>query len=168
MYATATAPPPRARIKDTLETRFTVAHDSWMSDADRFLLPVANSDATFWERWAALRYVQEHLLERYRLERMLLEEIRGFLMPEMRERLWMQADRLTRLLAEFDRLARQRESARQLARTTRELMEALRLWYAEIEFGTSGVQRDDLSGEGVRLLAELNSAGRCGWADANS
>jgi hypothetical protein len=137
-----------------------------MTDTDRYLLPVTNSDATFWERWAAIRYVQEQLLARFHLERNLLEELRSFLTPEMKERLWMQADRLTRLLGEFDRLGRQRESARQLAHVARELIEALRLWYAEIEYAAGGVRRNDLSREGVQLLAELNST-RCGWADAN-
>ena len=166
MHATAIEPQPSARVADTLGTRFAFAHDNWMTDADSFLLPVTNSDATFWERWGALRYVQEQLLERLHLERNLLEELRAFLTPELKERLWMQADRLTRLLGEFDRLGRQRESARELAHTTRELIDALRLWYAEIEFAAGGIRRNDLSREGARLLAELNST-RCGWADAN-
>ena len=166
MNATAVTPQPDTRVLDTLGTRFTNAHDTWMTDTDRYLLPVTNSDATFWERWAAIRYVQEQLLGRFRLERNLLEELRSFLTPEMKERLWMQADRLTRLLGEFDRLGRQRESARQLAHVARELIEALRLWYAEIEYAAGGVRRNDLSREGVQLLAELNAT-RCGWAVAN-
>lgn len=165
MHATATAPQPNARVTDTLGTRFTVAHDNWMSDADRFLLPIADADATFWERWAAVRYVEDQLLERFHLERALLQELRAFLTPEIRERLWMQADRLTRLLGEFTRLGRQRESARELAHTTRELLGALRLWYAEIELAAGGIRQADLGTEGTRLVAELSPA-RCGWADA--
>lgn len=38
----------------------------------------------------------------------------------------MQADRLSRLVADFSRLGRQRESARELARTARDLLEAVR------------------------------------------
>ena len=166
MNATAIEAQPAARGTDTLGPRFTVAHDNWMTDVDSFLLPVTNAEATFWERWGALRYVQEQLLERFYVERTLLEELRAFLTPEIKERLRMQADRLTRLLGEFDRLGRQRESARELAHTARELIDALRLWYAEIEFAAGGIRRNDLSREGVRLLAELNST-RCGWADAN-
>jgi hypothetical protein len=166
MHATAIAQQPDVREAGTLGTRFTTAHDTWMTDADNYLLPITNSEATFWERWGALRYVQEQLQRRFHLERKLLEELRAFLPAELRERLWMQADRLTRLLEEFERLGHQRESARELAHTTRQLIEALRLWYAEIEFAAGGIQRADLSREGVRLLAELNST-RCGWADVN-
>jgi hypothetical protein len=167
MYTTVMAPQPNAKVTETLRTRFTVAHDNWMADGDRFLRPVADADATFWERWAALRYVEDQLLERFHLERALLEELRAFLPPEIRERLWMQADRLTRLLGEFNRLGRQRESARELAHTTRELLDAQRLWYAEIEFGAGGIRGSDLSREGLRLLADLNPT-RCGWADAHA
>ena len=167
MNTTAMAPQLNTRVSDTLGTRFTIAHDNWMSDGDRFLLPVADADATFWERWAAVRYVEDQLLERFQLERALLQELRAFLTPEMNERLWMQADRLTRLLGEFTRLGRQRESARELAHTTRDLIDALRLWYAEIEFAAGGIRWSDVSRDGIRLLAELNPT-RCGWADAHA
>jgi len=166
MNTTATAPQLDTRVGDTLSTRFTVAHDNWMCDGDRFLRPVADADATFWERWAAVRYFEDQLQQRFQVERILLEELRAFLTPEMNERLWMQADRLTRLLGTFGRLGRQRESARELAHTTRELLEALRLWYAEIELAAGGIRLSDVSREGIRLLGELNPA-RCGWADAH-
>jgi hypothetical protein len=160
------APPPNARVTDTLGTRLTVAHDNWMADGDRFLLPITNADATFWERWAAVRYVDDQLLGRFHLERALLEELRAFLTPEIKERLWLQADRLSRQLGEFNRLGRQRESARELVHTTRDLLDALRLWYAEIEFAAGGIRSSDVSREGTQLLAELNPT-RCGWADAH-
>lgn len=166
MHANAMAPQPNTRVTDTLRTRFTVTHDNWMADGDEFLQPVADADTSCCERSAAVRYVDDHLLKRFQLERALLKELRAFLTPEIRERLWMQTDRLTRLLGEFTRLGRQRESARELARTTRELREALRLWYAEIEFAAGGIRRSDVSREGIRLLAELNPT-RCGWGDTH-
>jgi hypothetical protein len=167
MYTTVMAPQPNAKVADTLRTRFTVVHDNWMADADRFLLPVADANATFWERWSAVRYVEDQLLDRFQLERRLLDELRAFLTPEIKERLGMQADRLSRLLAGFRRLGRERARARELARTTLELLDAVRLWYAEIEFAAGGIRWNHVSSEGIRLLAEFNLA-RCGWADANN
>lgn len=167
MYATVTAPQPNARVTDTLRMRFTVTHDNWMADGDEFLQPVADADTSCCTRSAAVRYVDDHLLMRFQLERALLEELRAFLTPETRERLWIQADRLTRLLREFTRLGRERESANELAHTTRELLAAFRLWYAEIEFAAGGIRRSDVSREGIRLLAELNPT-RCGWGDART
>ena len=155
------------RVTDTIGSRLTLAHDGWMADGDRFLSPITSADATFWERWAGVRYVKDQLLARFRLERDLLDELRPFLTAEIRERLQLQADRIARLLTGFERLAGQRETARELAHTTRELIEALRLWYAEIEFAAGGIRWSDVSGEGHRLLAEVNR-GRCGWADARA
>ena len=111
--------------------------------------------------------MDDQLLHRFHLEQALLEELHAFVTTEMNERLWMQADSLTRLLAEFTRLGWQRESARELARTTREILAALRLWYAEIELAAGEIRGSDLSREGLRLLAEFNPA-RCGWADAHA
>jgi hypothetical protein len=144
-----------------------MAHDNWMADADRFLHPVTSCDATFWDRWAAVRFVDDQLLGRCQLERALLDELRAFLVPEMRERLALQSDRLVRLLAAFREVGRQRDSARELAHIARQLLDALRLWYAEIELAAGGIRRADVSKEGVRLLAELNPM-RCGWAEACS
>jgi hypothetical protein len=159
--------PSSTRDADTLVRRLAAGHDDWMADADRFLLPVADADATFWERWGAVRYVEDELLDRFQLERRLLDELRAFLTAEMKERLGMQADRLSRLLAEFRRLGGERGRARELAHTTRELLDALRLWYAEIELAAGGIRWADVSTEAIRLLTEF-SGGRCGWADANS
>lgn len=167
MLAPAMTTQPDARSAGTLGPRFTGTHDAAMTDADRFLQPVGDAAATFWERWAAVRYVEDQLLGRYHLERTLLAELRAFLTPELRERLEMQTDRLNRLIGEFRRLGRERESARELAHTTRELLDALRLWYAEIEFAVGGVRVADLSGAATRLVAELIPM-RCGWADANA
>jgi hypothetical protein len=154
------------RAIGTLSDSLVVAHDNWMADADRFLQPITNADHTFWERWAALRYVDEHLLGRFQLERDLLEEIRAFLLPEMRERLTLQADRLTRMLGAFRETGGRRDSARELAHVTRQLVDALRLWYAEIEFAAGRIQWSDVSRKGAQLLAQFNPS-RCGWADAH-
>ena len=63
MNTTAMAPQPNHQGRRDSEARGSrVAHDNWMADGDRFLLPVADADATFWERWAAMRYVEDQLL----------------------------------------------------------------------------------------------------------
>jgi hypothetical protein len=166
MSTTATAPQPIPPSQDTVETCLVPAHDNWMADADRFLGPVIDTNATFWERWAAVRYVDEQLASRFQAERKLLQQLRAFLPAEIRERLGMQAERLSRLIEDFSRVGRQRESAREVSHTARELTEALRLWYAEIELNAGRIHLADVSRDGIRVLGELNPA-RCGWADAN-
>ena len=159
-------PRPNMQADDTIDARLIPAHDNWMADADRFLTPVIDTDATFWDRWAALRYVEEQLASRFESERALLQQLHAFLPAELRERLDMQAERLCRLIENFNRVGRQRESAREVAHTARELTEALRLWYAEIEYAVGGIHLTNVGRDEIRLLNGLNSA-RCGWADAN-
>ena len=166
MNTTAMAPQPNATRKDTVETRLVPAHDNWMADADRFLTPVIDTNATFWDRWAAVRYVEEQLVSRFESERELLQQLRAFLPAEIRERIRMQGERLSRLIENFNRVGRQRESAREVSHTARELIEALRLWYAEIELNAGSIHLADMSRYGIRLLGELNPA-RCGWPDAS-
>jgi len=163
---TIMTPQPNMPMNDTIDARLIPAHDNWMADAARFLNPVAATDATFWQRWAAVRYVSEQLPARLGSERALLQRLRAFLSPEITKRLSMQAERLSGLVEHFNRVGRQRDSAREVARTAWELSEVLRLWYAEIEYAVGGIHVADVGRDEMRLLDELNPA-RCGWADAN-
>ena len=113
-----------------------------------------------------MRYVEEQLPGRINSERALLQQLHAFLPPEIEKRLRMQAERLSVLVEKFNRVGRQRESARELALTARELSEALRLWYAEIEYALGGIHLADIGRDECRLLDGLNPA-RCGWGDAN-
>ena len=157
-------PQPNTWADDTIDARLIPAHDNWMADAARFLNPVTDKEATFWERWAAVRYVEEQLATRLGSERALLHQLRAFLPPEITKRLRMQAERLSVLVENFNRVGRQRESAREVALTARELTEALRLWYAEIEYAVGGIHLADVGSDELQLLDALNPA-RCGWDD---
>jgi hypothetical protein len=62
-----------------------------------------------------------------------------------------------------------------LARTTGEFLEALRLWYAEIEFALGEVRQKDVGAEARRLLRRFLGGARvddwfvapgCGWEPA--
>lgn len=147
-------------------------HDRWMTDCDCALGPVTDPDATFLQRWAAIRYASDTFDERFRLERELIHQLRPFIVAELWERLLMQEDRLTRLHLDLERLARQRGAARELARTARDFVESLRLWYAEIEFAVGEVRQKDIGAEARRLLRRLPGdprvddwfvAAGCGW-----
>ena len=159
-------PRPNIGTGDTIDARLIPVHDNWMADAARFLNPVTDKEATFWERWAAVRYVEEQLAMRVGSERALLHQLRAFLAPEIMKRLRVQAERVSTLVENFKRVGRQRESAREVAHTARELAEALRLWYAEIEYAVGGIHVAALGRDELRLLDGLNPA-RCGWYDAN-
>ena len=157
----ALVPEPTIPKEATLDAVLPSVHDAWMADADRLLGPVTDPNATFWDRWAAVRFVSDLFQERFELEQVLLNDLHPFLEPELNGRLWMQVDRLDRLYHDINQLARRRGTAREIAHMSRDFLEALRIWYADIEFAAGDIRQRDLSRKATQILAQL----RGGWAD---
>lgn len=133
-------------------------HDAWVKQARRFLDPALEPGTDFWARWAAVRYIADDFLEQYRREGALVDELRPFLRPEVAERLRREGDRLFRLRLELDRIGRRRGTAVEFAAGTRDLLEQLGAWCAEIELAAAGLTRDALPAEATDLLAHLEAA----------
>lgn len=166
MCATTVISPLDRSARDTFDPILARTHDRWMSEADKIIGPVTDPDATFMQRWAAVRYVWDELPVRLQLEQELLDELHPFIPAEMRARLSMQLDRLHHLHQDFDGLAHRSSTARELARTARALLEALRLWYAEIEFAAGEIRRADVGYAAASLLEDLTvrSLPQAEWA----
>jgi len=162
MTATLTSRRPPGAAKQTLGDRLASRHDRWMADCDVALGPVTDRDATFLQRWAAIRYIGDTFPERFQLEQDLVEELHPFILPELRERLNMQMDRLLRLQQQLDALGHQRGTAREIARVAHEMVDALRLWYSDIEFAVGGLPLEDIGPRAVQLLDRCTS---CAWSD---
>jgi hypothetical protein len=148
---------PQTTVEETLDPILATTHDRWMADADQALRPVMEGDATFSQRWAAVRYVRDEFAERLQLE--LIDELYPHIHPEARERLSLQANRVKQLGQDLDNLAHQPGATREVALTARALLDALRLWYAEIEFGVGHTDLADVSPSVNRLLAQWKRGG---------
>jgi hypothetical protein len=149
---------PKTTVEETLDPILATTHDRWMADADQALRPAMESDATFSQRWAAVRYVRDEFAERLQLEQELIDELHPLIHPEAREQLSIQAERVKRLGQDLDSLAHQSGATREVARTARALLDALRLWYAEIEFGVGHTDLADVSPRVNGLLAQWKRA----------
>jgi hypothetical protein len=166
MCATTLIPERSAEPELMLESPIAAAHDKWMAEVHQVLLPVTFPEATFWERWDAVRYLAERLPQRLQLELALSTELRPLLCPEDIERLQQQGERLIGLQRDCGRLGREPMMARQLAGRTKELLEAVRLWCAEFELAAGRIP-ESAADEGVmRLLGRMGLAGIPGWAVA--
>jgi hypothetical protein len=130
-------------------------HDAWVREAEAFLHPAESTEADFWTRWGAVRYLSDDFRGHYRLERRLLEELRAFLPPEVSDRLARQSERVALEQLELDRLGRRRGTGEEVAGRTRSLLEQLRLWLAEIEGAVTGIYPGDLPEQATSLLALL-------------
>jgi hypothetical protein len=157
MCAMTVVSPDRA-TRDTLDPILARTHDRWMAEADEIIGPVTEPDATFMQRWAAVRYLWDELPVRLQLQQELLDELHPFIPAEIGARLSMQLDRLHHLRRDLDGLAHRTGTARELARTARALLEALRLWYAEIEFAAGQIDRADVGYTTSSLLERLTGS----------
>ena len=167
MTATLLVPDREALVDTTLAPVLARVHDRSMAEHEVALDPISDPDATFFQRWAAVRYLWDQFAERFLLEQRLLDELHPFIPVELRNRLEMQIDRLGRLQHDLDRLAHQRGVARELASTTRALLEALRQWYAEIEFAAGEIRRSDISNSAQGILEKLNRGSSSCWVSAD-
>ena len=129
--ATATVRAPRQLLGELLRP----IHRAWLEEARYRLEPALESGADFWTRWTAMRYLSDDFREQYRLEHGLVNELCPFLPPEASERLLRGGDRIIqlRLLLERQQRRGHRVAGTELALATRDLLEQLGVWCAEIE-----------------------------------
>jgi tRNA nucleotidyltransferase/poly(A) polymerase len=156
MGATTLASP--STPEDALFRVIAPLHENWLSDADQTLGRLMRRNATFWARWAAVSYLREQFPDRLRLEQNFVAGLQALLTAELNERLEVEAERLTQLYAQVQQLSLRRNSQSEMALAVHELLEALRLWYAEVELAAGGIHRKNLGAGSVRLLDLLGRA----------
>jgi hypothetical protein len=145
----------RRHEDDILAPVLRAAHETWIQETNKFLSPVIVREAPFWERWTAVRHMADQFLGQYRRERALVDELRPFLPPDIVERLTQDGERIGRLQSELDGVGRRRGTARAVSAVSRELLQLLRSWCADIEKAAGLIPRGLLPAEGNRLVTEL-------------
>lgn len=153
--ASVTSAPPS---EQSLEEALRPVHNAWIAEARRFLEPTLEPGADFWTRWGAVRYLDDDFRERYRQERALVEELHSFLAPAEVVRLMQGADRIFQLRLALDRVGRRRGTSAEVAAATRDLLNQLGVWCAEIELAAARLTRESLTPEGAGLLEQLEAA----------
>lgn len=153
MLATATA----RVVQESLDATLRPIHHAWLEEARCLLEPALDAGADFWTRWAAIRYLTDDFREQFRLEHGLVNELCPFLPAEASERLLRGGDRILHLRLELERHQRRgrRVVTSELALATRNLLEQLGVWCAEIEAAAGDVKADDLSADAALLLDQL-------------
>jgi hypothetical protein len=64
--------PPAVSTDETLDVLLSPTHDVWIEEAGQLLMPPAAPGEAAWDRWAAIRYLNEGLVNRLRAERELM------------------------------------------------------------------------------------------------
>ncbi|HEX3236325.1 MAG TPA: hypothetical protein VHR41_19195 [Gemmatimonadales bacterium] len=142
---------------EPLETVLRPSHDAWIEETRRFLTPALDSEADFWTRWSAVRYISDDFREQFRLERALVAALRPLLREEVANRLMHEGERVVLLRLELDRIGRRRGTSAEFAAGADRLLEQMGVWCAEIELAARGITREALPAEGAAYLAHLEA-----------
>jgi len=148
------------RVDETLGAVLSPAHDAWVREARRLLLPSTVLDAAFWDRWWMVRYLNEGFLERFGVERALVRELQPFVTVREMNTLEAGGERVARLHLALEQISRRRPTTAEFAAMTAEFLKALERWCADVEFVCKGVPLDTLPGEARRALKHLDAPGR--------
>ena len=132
-------------------------HDAWVEEARQLLMPAVTPEAPFWDRWSVVRYLNDRFLERFRVERALVSELRPFVTIREMDMLETGAERVARLHLTLDRIGRRRGAAPEFAAMATEFLDALELWCVEIELTSGHVPCDALKLEAQRMLEHLEA-----------
>jgi hypothetical protein len=144
--------------EDTLDVVLSPSHDAWVEEARDLLLPTT-PPLTGWERWPAVRWLNQQFERRFLVERALVNELRPRLSQREEDMLDAAEDRIARLRLGLDRMARRRDGPAEFALLAEEFLRALELWCAEVELAGRRVRERSLSAEGQHALQELAMVG---------
>ena len=150
MHATSTNT--ANRVEEPLEAVLHPIHKRWLKEARRFLDPPLSPRAESGSRSAAIRYLHDEFLERFRWELALVDELHPFLPADKSERLRCEGARLARLRLEIDPIGHRRRTASQVAAAIRDLLEQLAFWCAEIEAAAGAIPPEALTEASAAFL----------------
>jgi hypothetical protein len=132
------------------------AHEIWIGETSRYLLPISAVDALFWERWTAVRFMAHEFVAQYRRERSLIELLRPYLPGETGERLAETGKRLGRLQCKLDQVGCTADAGYTVSVLSSRIVRLLCAWCADIEEVLSKLPVELLGDEANRLLAEMD------------
>jgi hypothetical protein len=142
----------------TVGARLRALHVDWIRVTRRTLEPVLASQATFWDRWTAIRYLADPFDQHYCREVALIGSMLPLLPAATAARLTTLTEALESARSQLDLLGRRRGVARAASVVTREFLDLFQLWCAEVEEALDKVRCDALPGRSERLLAAWEEA----------
>ncbi|HEU5040306.1 MAG TPA: hypothetical protein VFT84_05780 [Gemmatimonadales bacterium] len=133
-------------------------HRHWLRQVARVLEPAIQPAASFWERWAAARFLCDQFEGRYRLECELMEDLVPILPPHEVIRLEAERETVERLRATLIAAGRRQLGGPLVSALSRVLLGQLRRWCGRLEAATAGMELDDLPPEARDKLTQLDIA----------
>jgi hypothetical protein len=131
------------------------AHEIWVEHSDSFLTPVMAPEASFWERWTAVRFLADEFAAQLGRECALLEELRAFLPAGVTDQLLQDGERIGQLQEYMDRVGRRWGTGQTVAATARQLLDSVRAWCADVEAAVWQVDPSILTAEARQAVDSI-------------
>jgi hypothetical protein len=149
---------PDRRLRQPIAAVLRPIHERWITRTRRTVEPVLAPDANFWDRWTAVRYLDDPFDDRYHREIELVGSLVPFLPSAAAARLTTLTETLDQSRAQLDQIGRRRGVARAVSVVAREFLDLLQLWCTEVEAALGDLRRDQIVGRSGQLLAALEAA----------
>lgn len=146
---------PTVHTTATVGEELAASHEAWMEQVATFVTPALSEDADFWSRWSVARFLNDQFIDRFRLERDLLDALDPLVSEEASRTLAGLRAEFERTLEELVIVARRRTTGLLTARLARRFIDQLALWCVEVELATGEIEADDLPPKPGRLLTSL-------------
>jgi hypothetical protein len=158
MSAVAASPVYVGSVDETLDAVLAPAHEAWIEEARHLLAPASAPGAPEWERWPVARWLNDRFVRRFLAERALVNELRPHLTVREDEMIGIATDRVAQLRLVLDRLAWRGGGAAEFGALGQGLLQALEMWFADIELAARRIRCRYLSRQARRLLEEVEAA----------
>lgn len=133
-------------------------HRMWLDETRKWLAPAMAPEADFWDRWGAVRYLNDQFERLYRRKSAFLKVVTPRLDPTDALALKRQTAELVRRVRKLNSLGRRRGTARAVAAACADLLEVLESWFGETERLTRGLSAAELPARTWGALTQLHAA----------
>ncbi len=144
--------------KPALSAILREIHGPWIREVRQHLEPAMAADASFWDGWGVTRYLGDRFDRQYWRKNALVAAMLPLLRPRDAALLQADGETLEEVRRNLIGLGRRQGVTATVATTSRQFLELLRNWLAQIERLASGLTREDLPHPGRRALARLETA----------
>ena len=127
----------------------------WLEEVRQHLSPACAPHSTFWDRWAAVRYLADGFADPYKLSGELLEALLEGLDRRTASRLADDRATIDQLREDFDRIGRERGNTIAAAAIACSLLATLQRWCGGMEDAIGVVGAKGLSPQAREIVARL-------------
>jgi hypothetical protein len=159
MPATMTAAPRRSST--TLSDALAPLHEEWISTVHRAVAPALLGSASIWDRWTAVRYLEDQFAARLEQERKLVRHVPG-LEPGALARIAAGFESLERIRVRIVAAGPRRHTGGVVMLLLRNLLELTADWCVAIEMAAYRVPLAELPTEAVQILNDLQPQAKGG------